>query len=80
MQVRETIGTTVRTMLNMKVTTDRGPASGHGECDYRNMGERMGTSVRGQGVRDSVVTTCALMVYIAQYDFMVLVLKSEGKA
>ena len=36
--------------------------------------------MRGRGVRDSEVTTCAGMVYIAKYNFMVLVLKSEGDA
>ena len=71
MKVRETIGTTVRTMLNMEVTTDRGPASGHGECDYRSVGEmRTATSLRGRGVRDRVATTCVVMVFV---------LKSEGE-
>ena len=36
--------------------------------------------MRGQGVRDSEVTTRAGMVYIAKYNFMVVVLKSEGEA
>ena len=77
MKVRETIGTTVRTMLNMEVTTD----GENDECDYKSMGERRTTtSVRGRGVRDSEVTTCAGMVYIAKYNFMVVVLKSEGEA
>ena len=40
MKVRETIGT-VRTMLNMEVTTDGDQHQDDGECDYRHMGERM---------------------------------------
>ena len=49
-----------------------GPASGHGECDYRSVGEmRTATSLRGRGVRDRVATTCVVMVFV---------LKSEGEA
>ena len=40
MKVRETIGTTVRTMVNMEVTTDGDQHQDGGECDYRSMGER----------------------------------------
>ena len=39
MKVRETIGTTVRTMVNMKVTTDGDQHQDEGEYDYRSMGE-----------------------------------------
>ena len=71
------------TMLNMKVSTDRDQHQDMvnvAVSGYRNMGERRtATSVQGRGVRDSVVTTCAVMVYIAKYDFMVVVLKSEVK-
>ena len=64
MKVREMIGTSVRTMAKMKVTTDGDQHQDEGECDYRSMEERRtATSVRGQGVTDSVVTTCAVMVY-----------------
>ena len=49
MKVRETIGTTVRTMVNMKVTTDGEQHEDEGECDYSSMGERRAaTSVRGR--------------------------------
>ena len=62
MKFRETIGTSVRTMV--KVTTDGDQHQDEGECDYRHMGERRtATSVRGREVRDRVVTTCAVMVY-----------------
>ena len=44
MKVRETIGTTVRTMVNMKVTTDGDQHQDEGECDYRSMGERSRTA------------------------------------
>ena len=40
MKVRETIGTSVGTMVKMKVTTDGDQHQDEGECDYRHMGER----------------------------------------
>ena len=40
MKVRETIGTSVRTMVKTKVTTDGDQHQDEGECDYRNMEER----------------------------------------
>ena len=40
MKVRETIGTGVRTMLNMEVTTDGDQNQGEGGCDYKSMEER----------------------------------------
>ena len=53
MKVRETIGTTVRTMVNMKVTTDGDQHQDEGECDYRSMVEkRTTTSVRERELRD----------------------------
>ena len=64
MKVRETIGTTVRDDAEHGGEYGWGTASGHGECGYRNMAERRtATSVRGRGVRDSVFTNCAVMVY-----------------
>ena len=65
MKVREPIGTTVRTMVKVNVTTDGdqhqdegegdyrwGPASGHGESDYGSMGERRtSTRVSTRGYR-----------------------------
>ena len=65
MKVRETIGTTVRDDAGHEGDYGWGPASGHGEYEYRNMGERRTatSSVREREVRDSVVTTCAVMVY-----------------
>ena len=34
------IGASVRTMLNMEVTTDGDQHQDEGECEYRNMGEK----------------------------------------
>ena len=44
MNVRERMGTSVRTVVKVKVTTD-GDQHGRGESDYGSMGER-GTSAR----------------------------------
>ena len=41
MKVRETIGTSVGTMVKMKVTTDGDQHQDESECDYRHMEERM---------------------------------------
>ena len=40
MKVREMIGTSVRTMVKMKVTTDGDQHQDDGEGDYGSMGER----------------------------------------
>ena len=44
MKVRETIGTSVGTMVKMKVTTDGDQHQDEGECGYRSMGERRTTT------------------------------------
>ena len=51
-KAREMIGTSVRTMVNVQVTTDGDQHQDEGECGYRNIGERTTTtSVQGQGVK-----------------------------
>ena len=58
------MGTSVRTMVNMKVNTDGDQHQDEGEWDYISMEEmRTATSVCGRRVGDSLVTTCAVMVY-----------------
>ena len=56
MEVRERMGTSVRTVVKVKVTTD-GDQHQDGECDYRSMGDEDGDEF----VRTRV-TTCAVMV------------------
>ena len=41
MKVREMVGASVRTMVNMEVTTDGDQHQDEGECDYRSMEERI---------------------------------------
>ena len=62
MEVRERMGTSVRTMVKMTTQT-WGPASGHGEGDYGSMEERRTSTRVSTRIIDRVVTTCAIMVY-----------------
>ena len=80
MKVRETIGTTVRTMVKMKVTTngDQHQDMANVATEVRERGEKR--RVCGDEGLDTVWLRPTLYWFIAQYDFILFMLKSEGEA